>query len=311
MTFSMGFLGATSQDVWQDWYDAFVVQLASNGLVEGANLCIDARWAKGLDSNYRDFAQDFVSNDVDIIVTGGTGATLACKNAVAGTKIPVVFATAGDPVDCNLVHSYQKPGGNLTGLANQQSNLVRSRLDVVREWLGDDLGTINLGVLGNDGVCNVKNEMNLVPLLASGLPGFSGTTPLPITCNSAIAPIRSIIESAMREKKVNVLYVCTDPYVTTIASDLNELAIKLKLPTMHAFREYVDKYQGLMSYGPNYKQLFVSAANVVRDILILQKEPANYPVTHADAFEHCGNKTTAELLGLVSLLKRRLPAWWL
>jgi putative tryptophan/tyrosine transport system substrate-binding protein len=306
---TIGFLGATSKQAWTPWYNAFTQQLKTNGTIATTGATITELWADGLDANYTGYAATLVGQGVSIIVTGGTGATIACRDATASMRkpIPVVFATAGDPVNC----VFPVPAGNLTGFSNEQSDLVQQRLSFVLTWLKPDLGTINLGILGNSAECNVQKEMNLINQLAPAL-GFGRLTSIPITSSSTIAQIKILLQAAMKPpSSVNVVYVCTDPYVTTIADQLNPMMHSLGLPEMHAFGEYVTVHQGLMSYGPNFQQLFVNAADLVQQILVGGKSASSIPVTPVTAFESHGSLAIARQLHLNKLVANTAGVtWW-
>lgn len=294
---TIGFLGATSRPIWDKFVTAFENQLATLGLINHSTIEIDYKWAFGQQALYDQFAAEFVRSNVNIIVTSGTAPALACKNATAAKQppIPVVFAAAGNPVDCGLIDTLQHPGGNLTGLGNQQANLVIKRLDVLREWLTNDLGhNIHVGVVGNENVCNVKLEMKIIEEAAPdlGLKVSKGSI-------EKVEDIEPVIND-LKKLGVNVLFVCTDPLITTNAELLNELATDAGLATMHAFREYVDDHGGLMSYGPNFPDMFQRAAKLV-DRILKGESPAEIAVEQPDTFEFVKNKKIAKALGLKSL----------
>jgi putative ABC transport system substrate-binding protein len=179
--------------------------------------------------------------------------------------IPVVFGTAGDPLDTKLVSSYSQPG-NLTGMSNQQTNLVIARLDYLRSWLNLSAGKPHVGLIGNDKSSNVKLEMKIAEIVAPtlGLKLRKGR----IRKREDIAPVIRGLKG-----KVDALFVCTDPLITTYAKQLNAEATKAGLLTMHAFKEYL-QWGGFMSYGPNFAELFQKAADMVAQIL---GQPAGQP----------------------------------
>lgn len=292
---TIGFLVATTSDVWKPLTDAFQARGVSQyGWDIDTDICIKYKPASGLPALYDEIARDFVSKSVDIIVTGGTGPALACQRTTK--KIPIVFATAGDPVNCKLVASYDKPGGNVTGISNQQTNLVIKRLDYMRDKLAPDRGNdFNVGVIGNTDVCNVRFEMDIVEDVAATLGlGFSQCPSLQ-TQEDILPAIKNL-----KEQGAQALFVCTDPLITTNAEILNQGALDANIATMHAFKENCGD-DGLMYYGPSLKSMFESAADVVERILRGDK-PADIPVQQATTFDsHC-NKTTAQKLGLRNLV---------
>src|SRR6516165_5570573 len=117
----IGFLGSNTPSAQGQWNAAFVQRLRELGWVEGRNVVIEYRWAEGRSHRYTEIAAEFVRLSVDVIVTSGTVAVAAAKQATS--VIPIVFATAGDPVGAGLVASLARPGGNVTGLSLQQTDL--------------------------------------------------------------------------------------------------------------------------------------------------------------------------------------------
>jgi putative ABC transport system substrate-binding protein len=293
---TIGFLVGTTHHAWELFTDAFEKRLSTHGWKIGTDIKIEYQSASGLQDLYDAIAKDFANPKrkklpIDIIVTGGTGPVLACKKATQ--TIPIVFATAGDPVNSNLVQSYAKPGGNLTGISNEQTALVPERLQYVKDQLEKDFPKIHLGVVGNVNYSNVKLEMKAVKDHALNL-GFKYTSgPL-----RTLRDIRPTIKR-LKKKGVNVLFVCTDPLITTNADILNEWALLENLGTMHAFRENYGK-EGLIFWGPVIPKMFESAADFV-DMILNGTKPADIPVETPKAFEHGGNKQVAEILGLKSL----------
>jgi putative ABC transport system substrate-binding protein len=128
---TIGFLGAGTPLVWTQWVAAFVQRLRELSWVEGRNVALEYRWAEGRDERFPEIAAEFVRLKVDVIVTSGTPPVLAAKQATS--VIPIVFATAGDPVGAGLVASLAQPGGNVTGLSIQHADLAGKRLELLRE----------------------------------------------------------------------------------------------------------------------------------------------------------------------------------
>jgi putative tryptophan/tyrosine transport system substrate-binding protein len=127
---TIGFLGA-APSIESQRIAAFVQRLRELGWIDGRNLAIEYRWAEGRDERYTEIAAELVRLKVDVIVTVATPATLAAKQAT--TVIPIVFLTASDPVGTGLVASLARPGGNVTGLANQISDTTGKKLEFLRE----------------------------------------------------------------------------------------------------------------------------------------------------------------------------------
>jgi putative ABC transport system substrate-binding protein len=128
---TIGFLGPLSQSAMSPWTAAFVQRLRELGWIEGRTVAIEYRWGEGRDERFVEIAAEFVRLKVDVIVTGGTAAVIAAKQATS--VIPIVFGTAGDPVGTGLVASLARPGGNVTGLSNQSADLPGKRVDLLRQ----------------------------------------------------------------------------------------------------------------------------------------------------------------------------------
>jgi putative ABC transport system substrate-binding protein len=281
---TIGFLGATTPTIWSANLAAFNQRLRELGWIEGSNLAIEYRWAQGRDDRHAELAADLVRHKVDIIVTAGTTAVLAVKKATS--TIPIVFAAAGDPVRTGLVASLARPGGNVTGLSNLQTDLGGRRLALLRDVVP---GLKRLAVLGNTDSPLISLEMNGVQASAEKL-GLE-TLKIEVTRAEDIGPR---IE-ALRDK-ADALYVCSDPFLTTHRVRINTLAISVRLPTMNAFREYVVA-GGLMSYGPNFPDLFRRSGDYV-DKIFRGARPTDIPVEQPIKFDLVVNNTTARALGL-------------
>jgi ABC-type uncharacterized transport system substrate-binding protein len=129
---AIGFLGAATASAWEPWTAAFVQRLRELGWIEGRNLAIEYHWAEGRSERFEEIATEFIRLKVDVIFTGGNAA-VAVKQATL--VIPIVFVLAVDPVGMGLVASLSHPGGNVTGLSNQQTDTVGKRLELLREVL--------------------------------------------------------------------------------------------------------------------------------------------------------------------------------
>src|SRR5947208_6895117 len=143
---TIGFVGAGTPSTYAPWVAAFVQRLRELGWVEGRTIAIEYRWAEGRNERYAENAAEFVRLKVDVIVTSATPATLAAKQATA--VIPIVFAAVSDPVGTGLVASLARPGGNVTGLANQMSDTGGKKLEFLREVVP---GLRRLAIMANVG----------------------------------------------------------------------------------------------------------------------------------------------------------------
>jgi putative tryptophan/tyrosine transport system substrate-binding protein len=148
---TIGFLGAATSSSWNQWTAAFVQRLRELGWIERRNVLIEYRWAEGRSERAAEIAAEFARLKVDVIVTSGATVLAARQHAEgrqATSTIPIVFAIASEPVGTGLVASLSRPGGNVTGLSNQQSDLATKRLELLREVVP---GLRRLAILANGG----------------------------------------------------------------------------------------------------------------------------------------------------------------
>jgi putative ABC transport system substrate-binding protein len=262
---------------------AFVQRLRELAWVDGRNVAIEYRWAEGRPERVSEIAAEFVRIRVDVIVTVGTPPTLAAKQATA--IIPIVFASASDPVGTGLVESLARPGGNVTGLSSQQVDIAGKRLELLREVVPN---LRRLAILANVGNPSVVLDMGEAQAAARKL-GLEVTTS-EIRRAEDIAPAFDALKA-----RADALYICTDPLVNTHRIRINTLALAARLPTIHSLREYVEA-GGLMSYGPNVPDLLRRAANYV-DKILRGAKPSDIPVEQPTKFDLVINLTTAKALG--------------
>ena len=182
----------------------------------------------------------------------------------ATSTIPIVFASAGDPVHTGLVASLARPGGNVTGLSNLQTDLGGLRLELLREVVP---ALNRVAVLGNVGNPLIRLEIERVQAAAAQL----GLDAFTLDVRKA-EDIFLRIEAA--KGAADALYVCSDPFLTTQRVRINTLAVSARLPTMHAFREQVQA-GGLMSYGPNFPDLFRRSGDYVDKIFAARNPPTS------------------------------------
>jgi putative tryptophan/tyrosine transport system substrate-binding protein len=281
---TIGFLGATTPSTWSVFVAAFLQRLRELSWIDGSTVAIEYRWAQGRDELYAEFAAEFVRLNVDVIVTAGTEATIAVKKVTP--MIPIVVAAAGDPVGTGLVASLAHPGGNITGLSNEQADLAGYRLQLLQELIPS---VRRVALLGNIGSPLIVLEMTAAEEAAPKL--ALEVFRLGVRRTEDIDPA---IESL--KGRADALYVCTDPLISTNRVRISTLAIGEKLPTMNSFREYV-LAGGLISYGPNFPDLFRRAGDFV-DKVLRGVKPADIPVEQPVKFDLIINMRTASTLGL-------------
>jgi ABC-type uncharacterized transport system substrate-binding protein len=277
---TIGYLGTESQ-----WVAAFVQRLRELGWTEGRNVAIEYRWLEGRNDRVAEIAVELVRIKVDVIVTTGTPAALAAKQATS--VIPIVFAIAADPVGSGLVASLARPGGNITGLSIQQADLAGKRLELLREVIP---ALRRLAILANIGNPNAVPEMGEVRAAARTI-GLEVAV-FEIRRTEDIAPA---FEALIKDRS-EALYVVGDPLLTTNRIRINTLAIGARLPTMHGQRGNVEA-GGLISYGANFLDLFRRAAEYA-DKILRGAKPADLPVEQPNKFDLVINLVAAKALGL-------------
>jgi putative ABC transport system substrate-binding protein len=281
---SIGFLGSATPSTQGQWVAAFVQHLRELGWIEGRTVTIDVRWAEGRGERYAEIAAEFVRLNVDVIVTVGTPAVVAAKQATS--IIPIVFASVGDPVGTGLVKSLARPGGNVTGLSQLGTDLAAKRLELLREVLGN---LRQVGVLGNADNPATAIEMSEIQVASRTL-GLAIAS-VQIRRPDDIAPAFDALKG-----RADALYVLPDPLINANRLRINILALGARWPTMHTFREYVEA-GGLMSYGPNLSDQFRRAADFI-DKILRGTKAGDIPVEQATKFDLIINLTAAKALGL-------------
>jgi putative tryptophan/tyrosine transport system substrate-binding protein len=280
---TIGFLGASPPSGWSHWVTAFERRLRDLGWIEGRTVAIEYRWAEGRSERYAEIAAEFVRLKVDVIVTVGS-AVLAAKQATSA--IPIVFAVAVDPLGSGLVESLARPGGNVTGLSVQSSELAGKRLEILREFLPD---LHRLALMANVGYAAAASEMREAQAAARAL-GLEVAT-FEIRRPEDITPAFDALKG-----RADAIYICTDALINANFMRINTLALGAHLPTMHATREYLEG-GGLVSYGTDYADLFRRAADLV-DKVLRGTKPGDIPVEQPTKFELVINLTAAKALGL-------------
>jgi putative ABC transport system substrate-binding protein len=281
---TIGYVGANTPSVESQRIDVFVQRLRELGWIEGRTIAIEVRWAEGRNERLAEIAAEFIRLKVDVIVTVGTPAVVTAKQATS--VIPIVVAVAGDPIGTGLVASLARPGGNVTGLSLQTTDLVGKRLELLREVVPD---LRRLAILADAGNPQGVLEMDEVQAAARGL-GIE-VAPLEIRRAKDITPAFDALKG-----RADALYVVAGPLVTTNRIRINILALGARLPTMHSIRDNVEA-GGLMSYGANFPDLYRRAADYV-DKILRGTKPGDLPVEQPTKFDLVINVTTAKALGL-------------
>jgi putative ABC transport system substrate-binding protein len=281
---TIGFLSPTTASVDNRRSAAFVQRLRELGWIEGRTVAIEVRSAEGRSERATEIVAEFVRQKVDVIVTAGTVNVLAAKHATS--VIPIVVVTAGDPVGTGLVASLARPGGNVTGLSLQQTDLAGKRLELLREVVPALRRLAIMANIGNPASVLETGEVQA----AAGTLGLTVVT-VEIRGTEDIAPAFETLKA-----RADALYVPSDPLVGTHRIRIITLALAARVPAIYGSREYVE-VGGLISYGPNFPDLFRRGADYV-DKILRGAKPGEIPVEQPTNFEFAINLTTAKALGL-------------
>jgi putative ABC transport system substrate-binding protein len=278
----IGLMGSSSAAAMSHLTAAFLQRLRELGWTEGRDLRIEYRWGEGRNERFAEIAAEFVRLKVDLILTHNTPPTLAAKQATS--VIPIVFATAGDPVGTGIVASLARPGGNITGLSGQISDTAGKRIELLRELI-PDLRRVAISA-------DVDS-----PLAARDMDEVQGAARA-LALETIAFEIRRVEDIAAAfealQGRAQALYVPAMSFVNRIR--INTYALTARLPTMHTIREPVE-IGGLISYGPYWPQMWSRAADMV-DKVLRGAKPADIPVEQPTRFDLVVNLTTAKALGL-------------
>ena len=293
----MGYL-ASSLAASPHLHEAFRQGLRDRGYIEGHNVVIEYRDAERKLERLPALAAELVARKVDVIVAaGGTPAALAAKHATGA--VPIVFTAAADPVTDGLVPSLARPGGNVTGLSLLIPDLVGKRLEQFKRAVP---GISHVAVLWQPGGLGGQTEADML----KGAEVAARALGLQLQFVEARGPAdfeRAF--SDMVRARADALTVLPSPTFLYERGRLVDLAARNRLPTLFAFREYVDA-GGLMSYGPDIADMYRRAATYV-DKILKGAHPGDLPVEQPIKFELVINVRTAKAFGLTippSLLQR-------
>ena len=258
----IGFLCAATDSAWAKYYDAFRNALTPNAFH------ITYVSAQGHSSQYGTLAAQLAAiPNIKVIVTAGTEATLACKNAVIDpVKTAVVFASAGDPLGSGLVNSLAKPTGtNVTGCNNMQldDTVLKKRISVMKTKLGSKKKILVVGHNPPGRPQPVIDQAMNKALNELGAQGIAGQWDA-----DDFRTVGDVLKKLTDLKDVvDVIFVCSDPVVSANVGNLIQAAHSLHMKTMHEFREHVDAPKnGDQCYGPSFQGLFKQAAGIVNQI---------------------------------------------
>jgi putative tryptophan/tyrosine transport system substrate-binding protein len=282
----VGFLHAGSPEPNVKFVEAFREGLSDAGYIEGQNVGIEFRWAKGQLNRLPELADDLVQRRVAVIATPlSTQATVAAKAATS--TIPIVFGSGGDPVALRLVESFNRPGGNATGIAFMTGEIGGKRLSILHELIP---AAVHFAVLGNSH--NLLSQETIKELQATAQ-GFG----------QHIDVVYAGTSDEMEAAFVNLarqggdgLLIAPDEFFTSQMAQLAALSLNHKVPSAYVIREFT-ALGGLMSYGPSFASAYRAVGNYTARVLKGEK-PSEMPVSQPTKFEMVINLKTAKALNL-------------
>jgi len=261
------------------------IGLRDLGYVEGKSIALEERNSEGRNERLSDLASELVRLNVNIIVTWGTPATLAAKQAT--TTIPIVIAGVGDPVRSGLVSSLAHPGGNVTGVTVLGPGLAAKRLELLKEAVPN---MSRVAFLWNPANPDQKSSFDEVQ---------AGARTLGVTLQSVEARSGEELErafAAMKQSRPSALLMTGDGVHQRYIGRIVAFTSETRLPAMYQLKEAVDR-GGLMSYGASLPDLGRRAAHYV-DKILKGAKPADLPIELPTRFELVINLKTAKALGL-------------
>jgi ABC-type uncharacterized transport system substrate-binding protein len=287
-------IGILAIEPWSP-IDTFRRALRDLGYVEGENVRFEYRYANGDNERLPELANNLVGLNVDVILTWGTDAALAAKQAT--TTIPIVMGTIGDPLGIGIVTNLAHPGGNVTGFSSRAAELEAKRLQLLNELVP---GLSRVAILFNP-------TNHYMPLALQS--AQRGAQTLDVTLAMHEVHDTTTLDAAfvtLTKDRPDALMIPADTFLVSQRSRIAQFAIENKLPSIYSFREYIEA-GGLIAYTPNYYDLFRRAASYVGKILKGAK-PGELPIEQPTKFHLLINLKTARALGLTMPPKLLLVA---
>ena len=281
----IGFLAVAPLSTFSARTEAFRQGLRELGYVEGKNIVIEWRSAEGQVDRLPTLAAELVSLKVDIIVTGSGTVTRPVKEATS--TIPIVMALDNDPVGNGYAASLARPGGNVTGLSSLSVDTTGKQLELLKDTIPKLSRVAVFGTSTNPGNAQALKEIELA----------AGAFKVQFQYLDVLES--KDIETAFRtaaKGRANAVVVLGSPVNFNNRTLVAELAVKSRLPVIHSNTEYVDA-GGLMTYGPNYPDLYRRAATYV-DKILKGRKPAELPIEQPMKFEFAINLKPAKQIGL-------------
>jgi ABC-type uncharacterized transport system substrate-binding protein len=283
----IGFLDASSASGMAVLVEAFRQELSKLGWIEGKNFTIEYRFAEQKTERLTELAGELVRLKIDLIVVTGAVAALAAKSATA--TIPIVMTSAADPVGVGLVASLARPGGNVTGFTAQSVELNSKRLEILKDAVPK---LSRVGFLLGSG-SGIASDLQLKDLRPAALALKIRLEEIETQLDAK--GLESTFQTA-KQRRVNAIMTISNRSFFAERKRIVELASKYRLPAIYPQKEFVDE-GGLMSYGPDYTDLYRRAAVYV-DKILKGAKPADLPVQQATKFEFVINLKAAKQIGL-------------
>jgi putative tryptophan/tyrosine transport system substrate-binding protein len=283
--FRIGLLSGNRPSPMPSNIEALRQGLRELGYVEGQNISVEYRFAEGKEERYAILAAELVNLGVDVIVTFGTQATVAAKQATS--TIPILVGNAGDLVGEGLVASLARPGGNITGFTGVDPDLSAKRLQLLREILPK---VSRVAVLYHGGPGGDQEELRETQTAAKTL----GVQIQPLQVLEPDQFQRAY--TAMTKERAQALIIFVGSFIAFHRKEILELAAKIRIPTMCGNPEWSEA-GGLISYGNDRRDQFRRVATYV-DKILKGTKPADLPVQQPMKYELVINVKTAKEIGV-------------
>jgi putative ABC transport system substrate-binding protein len=293
--YRIGYLDPSTASATAGLLEAFRQELSKLGWIEGKNIIIEYRFAELKTERLPDLAAELVRWKADIIVAAG-GAPSAAKKVTS--TIPIVVASGIDLVAAGLAASLAQPGGNVTGLSILGPELITKRLEILKEVVPK---LARVGVLMRSGVgAGTGQQQQMEEIRPAALALKLNLRELPTELDPDA--LERTFKTAVKER-VGAIIPTAGRATFAARKPIAQLAIKYKLPAIYQEQEFVDD-GGLMSYGPDFSDLYRRAAVFV-DKILKGRTPADLPVEQPMKFEFVINLKTAKQIGVT------IPQWTL
>ena len=282
----IGFIRDGSAESNARWLAGFHKGLSETGYVEGQNVRVEYHWLEGKYDRLPELLADLVRRQVAVIAALGTLPTQAAKAATA--TIPIVFLVGVDPVEASFVGSFAKPGGNVTGVNVLVTEIAAKRLRLLHDLLPN---AVRIAVLVDPGNAAVSKTIVQEVQKAAPIMGLQ-TQIINVTTVNEINEVFTTFE----RDRPDALFVAPDPFLTYRRVQLAILTARDRIPATYPLRDYVEA-GGLMSYGPDFTDMF-REAGVYTGSILKGAKPIELPVLQSNKFDFVINITTAKALGL-------------